>query len=147
MALCPRLCTAGVTHSTFRTQVRILDMVSNPVPDARRASPGILEGAPHRPFATPPYGCVGGRWRRGRIIEWVRQLDCEDWACVIMADEPVSGPPWQGRYAFDPGASAPATRTSHRLGIAIDYLKAVSCMAARICTTGRRTRGKTLVDS
>jgi hypothetical protein len=21
---------------------------------------------------------------------------------VIMADEPVSGPPWQGRYAFDP---------------------------------------------
>src|SRR5215831_20534671 len=28
-------------HSTFRTQVRILGMVSNPVPDARRAGPGI----------------------------------------------------------------------------------------------------------
>ena len=27
---------------------------------------------------------------------------CHGWDCVIMADEPVSGPPWQGRYAFDP---------------------------------------------
>ena len=45
---------------------------------------------------------VGGQWRRGRIIEWVRQIDRHGWDCVIMADEPVSGPPWQGRYAFDP---------------------------------------------
>jgi hypothetical protein len=58
---------------------------------------------------------IGGEWRRGRIIEWVRQIDRDGWDCVIMADEQVSGPPWQGRYAFDPRASAPVTRTSHRL--------------------------------
>jgi hypothetical protein len=44
---------------------------------------------------------IGGTWRRGRIIEWVRQIDRDGWDCVIMADEPVSGPPWQGRYGFD----------------------------------------------
>jgi hypothetical protein len=70
-------------------------------PDAQApASPG-KSAAP--PLATPPCGCVsvvsGGG---GRIIEWVRQIDREGWDCVIMADEPVSGPPWQGRYAFDP---------------------------------------------
>jgi hypothetical protein len=90
-------------HSTFRTQVRILGMVSNPVPDARRAGPGI--GWKER-RAAPRHAAVwvrvGGRWRRGRIIEWVRQIDRDGWECVILADEPVSGPPWQGRYAFDP---------------------------------------------
>jgi hypothetical protein len=45
---------------------------------------------------------VGGTWRQGRIIEWVRQIDRDGWDCVIMADKPVSGPPWQGHYAFDP---------------------------------------------
>jgi hypothetical protein len=43
---------------------------------------------------------VVGKWRR--IIEWVRQGGRDGWDCVIMADEPVNGPPWQGRYAFDP---------------------------------------------
>jgi hypothetical protein len=66
----------------------------------------ITEGrVPHGSLAeraTPPCGCAGGTWRRGRIIEWVRQIDREGWDCVIMADEPVSGPPWQGRYVFDP---------------------------------------------
>jgi hypothetical protein len=38
----------------------------------------------------------------GRIIEWVRQIGRDGWACVIIADEPVNGPPWQGRHAFDP---------------------------------------------
>ena len=99
-------------HSTSRTQVRILGIVSNPVPDARRASPGI---AWKERRAAPRHAAVwvraGGRWRRGRIIEWVRQIDGDDWDCVIMADEPVSGPPWQGRYAFDPRSIRAATRT------------------------------------
>lgn len=36
------------------------------------------------------------------MIEWIRQIDRDGWDRVIMADEPVSGPPWQERYAFDP---------------------------------------------
>jgi hypothetical protein len=44
------------------------------------------------------------RWlvAAARIIEWVRQIDRDGWDCVIMADEPGNGAPWQGRYAFDP---------------------------------------------
>src|SRR5262249_61343337 len=78
-------------------------MVSNPVPDARRGGPGI--GWKERrtaPRHAAVWVRVGGQWRRGRIIEWVRQIDRDGWDCVILADEPVNGPPWQGRYAFDP---------------------------------------------
>jgi hypothetical protein len=78
-------------------------MVSNPVPDVRRASPGIAwKERRTAPRHAAVWVRVGGQWRRGRIIEWVRQIDREGWDCVIMADEPVSGPPWQGRYAFAP---------------------------------------------
>jgi len=77
-------------------------MVSNPAPDARRASPGT---AWKERRTAPRHAAVwvraGGRWRRGRIIEWVRQIDRAGWDCVILAEESVSGPPWQGRYAFD----------------------------------------------
>ena len=38
---------------------------------------------PDRPVGTPSLAATAG-------------------ARAIMADEPVSGPPWQGRYAFDP---------------------------------------------
>jgi hypothetical protein len=90
-------------HSTFRTQIRILDMVSNPVPHARRAGSGIAwkerRTAPHHAAV---WVRVGGHWRQGRIIEWVRQIGRDGWDCVIMPDEPVNGPPWQGRYAFRP---------------------------------------------
>ena len=83
-------------------------MVSNPVPDARRASPGIAwKERRTAPRHATVWVRVGGRWRRGRIIEWVRQIDREDWDCVIMADEPASGPPWQGRYTFDPRSIRP----------------------------------------
>jgi hypothetical protein len=44
---------------------------------------------------------VGGKWQWGRIVEWVREFGRDGWECVIMADEPESGPPWQGRYDFD----------------------------------------------
>ena len=81
-------------HSTFRTQVRILGMMSTPVPDARRAGLGI---AWKERRATPRHAAVwvrvGGQWRRGWIIEWARQIGRYGWDCVIMADEPVSGPP------------------------------------------------------
>src|SRR5690242_1139606 len=90
-------------RSTFEYRFAYLGMVSKPVPDARRAGPGI---AWKERRTTPRHAAVRvrarGQWRRGRIIEWVRQIDRDGWDCVIMADEPVSGPPWQGRYAFDP---------------------------------------------
>ena len=87
----------------FRIQVRILGMVSNPVPDARRGGPGISwKERRTAPRHAAVWVRVGGQWRRGRIIEWVRQVDRDGWVCVILADELVSGPPWQGRYAFDP---------------------------------------------
>ena len=80
----------------------MLGMVSNPVPDARRAGPGIAwKERRTAPRHAAVWVRVSGKWRRGRIIEWVRQIDRDGWDCVIMADEPVSGPPWQGCYAFD----------------------------------------------
>jgi hypothetical protein len=90
-------------HSTSRTQVRILGIVGNPVPDARQAGPGI-GWKEHRiaPPATPLWVRIGGEWRRGRIIEWVRQLDRDGWDCVIMADVPVSGPPGKGATPLTP---------------------------------------------
>jgi hypothetical protein len=107
-----RLVKVGPSQrSTFRTQVLILGLVTNPVPDARRAGPGI---AWKERRAAPRHAAVwvrvGGEWRRGRIIEWVRQLDRDGWDCVIMADEPMSGPPWQGRYVFDPRSVRPRDR-------------------------------------
>ena len=77
--------------------------MSNPVPDARRASPGIAwKERRSAPRHAAVWVRIGGKWQQGRIIEWVREIDRDGWDCVIMADEPVSGPPWQGRYAFDP---------------------------------------------
>jgi hypothetical protein len=29
------------------------------------------------------------------------------WECVITADEPDGGPPWRGRYIYDPAAIRP----------------------------------------
>jgi hypothetical protein len=82
--------------------------VSKPVPDARRAGPGIAwKERRTAPRHVAVWVRMSGQWRWGRIIERVRQIDREDWDCVIMADEPVSGPPWQGRYAFDPRSIRP----------------------------------------
>jgi hypothetical protein len=45
---------------------------------------------------------VDGLWRKGRIIEWVAELDGPgDWDVVIKEDEPGDGTPWQGRYHYD----------------------------------------------
>ena len=75
------------------------------IPDARRSGPGI--GWRER-RAGPRHAAVwvrlGGRWRKGRIIEWVTVLGGEGWDCVILADELSGGPPWQGRYHYDPRA-------------------------------------------
>ena len=67
-------------------------MVDNPVPDARRAGPGIGWKERAMRLATPRCGSVpvvsGGG---AGFIEWVRQIDRDGWDCVILADEPVSG--------------------------------------------------------
>ena len=82
--------------------------MSTPVPDARRGGPGFgWKEQRTAPRHAAVWVRVTGQWRRGRIIEWVRQIDCDGWDCVILADEPVSGPPWQGRYAFDPRSIRP----------------------------------------
>jgi hypothetical protein len=48
---------------------------------------------------------IAGRWRKGRIIEWVIELGSRPgWEVVIMADEPSDGVPWQGRYGYHPMA-------------------------------------------
>jgi len=49
-------------------------MVSNPVLDARRPW-HRLEKAPTAPRHATVWVRVGGQWRQGRIIEWVRQID------------------------------------------------------------------------
>jgi hypothetical protein len=50
---------------------------------------------------------VQGTWRKGRVIEWVHELDDSSWwDCVIVADEP-SPTPWQGRFRFDPRSIRP----------------------------------------
>src|SRR5262249_57356722 len=76
---------------------------STRAPAARRLGRGMVGKergtAPRR--AGVWVGCVG-QWRRGGIIEWVCETGRDGWDCVIMSDEPASGPPWQGRYAFDP---------------------------------------------
>jgi hypothetical protein len=71
--------------------------------DTRRIDPGITRKE-HRvaPRHAAVWVRIGGEWRRGRIIEWVRQIDRDGWDCVIIADESVTGPPRQGRYPFDP---------------------------------------------
>ena len=47
---------------------------------------------------------IGGQRRKGRIIEWVTEPEATGWDCVILADEPGDGVPWQGRYHYDPQA-------------------------------------------
>jgi hypothetical protein len=73
------------------------------VPDARRAGPGVA----WRERRTGPRHAavwvrIGGQWRKGRIIEWVTEQGAPGWDCVILADEPAGGVPWQGRYVYDP---------------------------------------------
>lgn len=74
-------------------------------PDARHAGPGIgWKERRYGPRHAQVWVRIGGEWRKGRIIEWVRQIDRDGWDVVILADEPTltPGPPWQGRYVFDP---------------------------------------------
>jgi hypothetical protein len=93
----------GTRPSTSRTRFRILATVS--IPDARRSGPGI--GWRERrtgPRHAAVWVRIGGQWRKGRIIEWVTEPGAPGWDCVILADEPAGGVPWQGRYVYEPAA-------------------------------------------
>lgn len=57
-------------------------------------------------------GRIASRWRKGRIIEWITELDGTGWDCLITADEPPGGAPWQCRHIYDP-AAIPATVAHH----------------------------------
>jgi hypothetical protein len=75
------------------------------IPDARRSGPGV--GWRERrtgPRHAAVWVRIGGRWRKGRILEWVTEPGAPGWDCVILADEPQGGVPWQGRYVYDPAA-------------------------------------------
>jgi len=78
------------------------------IPDARRSGPGI--GWRERrtgPRHAAVWVRIGGQWRKGRIIEWVTEPGAPGWHCVILADEPPGGVPWQGRYVYNPAAIRP----------------------------------------
>jgi hypothetical protein len=103
-------CACPSSLPAFGTQVRIPDPASLPAspPDARHASPG--DGWKERRYAprhAPVWVRIGGEWRKGRIVAWVRQIDRAGWDVVIVAGEPSPGPPWQGRYLFDPASIRP----------------------------------------
>jgi hypothetical protein len=108
----------GWHPSTFRTWFRILATVS--IPDARRAGPGISWREKRAgPRHAAVWVRVGGRWRKGHIVEWVRDLEREGWEAVIVAEDPMDGSPWQGRYVYDRQAIRPRyndSRPPERLG-------------------------------
>ena len=78
------------------------------MPDAQQAGPGVT-WREHRlpPRHSPVWVRIRGTWRKGRIAEWVTIPGSGTWDCVITADEPPGGSPWQGRYVYDPLAIRP----------------------------------------
>jgi hypothetical protein len=50
---------------------------------------------------------IRGQWHKGRIIEWITDPGGAGWDCLIKADEPFDGVPWQGRYVYDPATIRP----------------------------------------
>jgi len=78
------------------------------IPDARRSTYGVSwKERRTGPRHAAVWVRAGGRWRKGRIVEWIRELGRDGWECVLMADEPHDGPPWQGRYVFDRASIRP----------------------------------------
>jgi hypothetical protein len=78
------------------------------MPDAQPAGPGVS----WRERQVPPRHAavwvrIAGTWRRGLITAWVTDPGKPGWECAISADEPSCGPPWQGRYVYDPAAIRP----------------------------------------
>ena len=78
------------------------------IPDARRSGPGVA----WRERRTGPRHAavwvrISGAWRKGRIIEWVRDLDHPGWEVVVTPDEPRERAPLAGRYVYDAQAIRP----------------------------------------
>jgi hypothetical protein len=78
------------------------------IPDARRASPGTgWKEKRSGPRHAAVWVRAGGRWRKGRIIEWVCELDRPGWEVVIASDEPGGERALAGRYVYDSQAIRP----------------------------------------
>jgi hypothetical protein len=73
------------------------------MPDAQPAGHGVS----WREHQVPPRHAavwvkIAGTWRMGLITYWAMPAAGGGWECVIAADEAPGGPPWQGRYVYDP---------------------------------------------
>ncbi len=68
------------------------------------ASPAPCQLAGTASAAPARAGLGADQWHlaEGRIPEWVTTPGSGTWDCVIMADEPPGGVPWQGRYVYGP---------------------------------------------
>jgi len=70
-----------------------------------------------------------------------------------MADEPVSGPPWQGRYAFDPQSIRPRdtdqppglSRGDRRVGEAVMHVQGE--FQSREALAGSKNLGRTVTPT
>ena len=73
------------------------------MPDAQPAQPPVSwreQRIP--PRHAPVWVRIAGTWRRGLIAAWVTTPGSGTWDCILTADEPPGGLPWQGRYVYDP---------------------------------------------
>jgi hypothetical protein len=78
------------------------------IPDACRAGPGTGWREQRKgPRHAAVWVRAGGAWHRGRIIEWVRDLDRPSWDVVLVPDEPRRNEPLAGRYVYDSQAIRP----------------------------------------
>jgi hypothetical protein len=78
------------------------------IPDARRVTHGVSwKERRHGPRHAAVWVHVDGAWRRGRVVEWIRELGRDGWELVIMAEDRHNGPSWQGRYAYDRASIRP----------------------------------------
>lgn len=72
------------------------------IPDAQSAGPGTdWKEQRVAPKHAAVWVRVKGRWRKGKIAWWARELGSEQWVCVLVADKSAEGSRWLGRFVYD----------------------------------------------